>query len=907
MRAQESTLGGSNRETPRARLLKTIIIPLAVALLSAHPAHAVLQCPKADSLDDSRKNQKDEDQDNRFREECLKLENVAGIKPPACMTGKDTNHHFAPIISKYLYTGVKHPSMVYRSYTSSQGVRYGSLSYREKSGLFGVGGCKSPNFKPDDSKATIRSAYNNCANQYILTLRHDPHIIFEAQGDIKHKDCTTVPESEKEDCQLKNIDPTDCQPFKLNKLSDEDNKEVDVRKYLTRAAQSVGVQLKDKDPKSDSDSDGNKNNDDLPKTINDLVVPFDEETYERIYDPSHPFSPRHDFLMNERMLSYIVNATYENQRQSEPSESKCAVACASVPVDIMTFRMKDYGMCIGGRMVVNIMCWATQFIKPYDWCYGPLSDEGKFPPCSTRYDVKDNMPGWCEGFGKIDECCAKLRKPIPMINALKLREYNWSNFGAPEKHNKVIPNVMRFNKNFGDHMPYMRWWDTGRAAGQTSGSEDQDPKNTLGSEDAIVGIGREAPDGSDGAANLCRMAGPSVNKTAEELANALASQLGGNMGQLLQGMINPMNQDIASQIASMVSPPGMDLDFADQTMKKALGKIQNMGPQIGDALGGFASQIGQQLKNQPNGDLDWMEYKLYQARTIAKFHLACIGRYEKLWKPFSSEEMVLSRLGYGYDIKQLTDDEIDAMSEDEQKKYLDTRAIMGLWPHGWRGYASAHMPNRMFPIAFKDGQVKDDCTLDNQCPRANLTPYKYLKMGLDNVRRGDVIVYNQWLAFRSWPGDSSLPDRVPVVAYVLEAQNKEAYKGHEGDMPEHPYVDVLEWNNGKIPDACGNTEALGTTASPRRLYKSSVPLEVKIRHAAANDVPINPATGQPMGSVNSSCYDPDLKECVEGLWDNIMFYRPRCDRRGYNFDDYSIGGDTHISNGEDGKMDACDE
>lgn len=85
--------------------------------------------------------------------------------------------------------------------------------------------------------------------------------------------------------------------------------------------------------------------------VNDLA----RQPYERIWDPTHPYSPRWDFRGTDRLFSALA-------RLSEPpvtgmgytsSTSTCIVRCAAVPVDILSFRLLAFGACIGCRIAAN--------------------------------------------------------------------------------------------------------------------------------------------------------------------------------------------------------------------------------------------------------------------------------------------------------------------------------------------------------------------------------------------------------------------------------------------------------------------------------------------------------------------------------------------------------------------------
>jgi hypothetical protein len=161
-------------------------------------------------------------------------------------------------------------------------------------------------------------------------------------------------------------------------------------------------------------------------------------------------------------------------------------------------------------------------------------------PCSVRYDESDlvsqcawpNSAGGCGTLGNYfqrhetdGDCCYNVTAPVVPLNVLKLRpgydgeamitgavsvdqlqDGGWAgtrvNDGlgnglngeggtaAVTLENPGAPEAYTFHEHFRNHMPYMRWWDTGAESGNLL-QEHADVENPGGSFDALVGVGVE--------------------------------------------------------------------------------------------------------------------------------------------------------------------------------------------------------------------------------------------------------------------------------------------------------------------------------------------------------------------------------------------------------------------------------
>ncbi|MFO0110721.1 MAG: hypothetical protein ACK52W_09380, partial [Alphaproteobacteria bacterium] len=94
-------------------------------------------------------------------------------------------------------------------------------------------------------------------------------------------------------------------------------------------------------------------------------------------------------------------------------------------------------------------------------------------------------------------------------------------------------------------------------------------------------------------------------------------------------------------------------------------------------LGGWGgpSSFGGVSVDAPDPVTSWTELKLYQARTARKDGVYCIGRYDKVFKPESTEEKILSLAGGDFNV-------LSALPGETKKTNISKVS----WPLAWRGY-----------------------------------------------------------------------------------------------------------------------------------------------------------------------------------------------------------------------------
>lgn len=310
---------------------------------------------------------------------------------------------------------------------------------------------------------------------------------------------------------------------------------------------------------------------------------------------------------------------------------------------------------------------------------------------------------------------------------------------------------------------------------------------------------------------------------------------------------------------------------------------------------------------------DWESLKLYQARCMHYFGANCLCKYEKTFKNGSAEEYVLKKGGAF----------VPRLNRFDRKYDDGTPIVeMRIWPLGWRGYVSSpafmHSYGAMplntggqfwhfngnfngelcerFP--HKSG-IANGCEQSlNGSPtlfpiisaylrdkRAALQRYfmagaigvhkgaasinDQASYGLDEALPGDIIIWDDNM-YKSGSSPANLEfnrkhKRLPHVAFVEEVNNEEWYDFAEAAGLElakkepQNWIKISEYNNGKFPDICGNTDRWGMRTE-RIIYKDPLP------HT------------DPEGE-ELICADSDYRECYEPLWDRIKIYRPVRDVR----------------------------
>lgn len=321
----------------------------------------------------------------------------------------------------------------------------------------------------------VRAEVDNCVNNYILSRSDLPRIPSDSLG---------------KKVAVRELGATYCQPLKMQPMSGEQEEEyypdyyyvAAWHKLLNDAEYTVRGRLAPQEPYYAAllrgvggggiDNPQQVRDDYGQVSINDLT----EYQFERIYDPSHPFSPRWDFDTNEvDAFSKIATAAY-----GAPQED---VYCSGyktkgIKTDILNWRYPGYAFYMDWRIGFNAICLDSEY------CSYVFECSADTPCCAVNYTQTDHAPPIFCGPPSIGDLCSHITKPVVPVNVLKMREVTKEDFP------NGVQKAYRFKTYFGKNRPYMRCWDTGLECGQDSPEADQD--TTTGSEYAIVGAGREA-------------------------------------------------------------------------------------------------------------------------------------------------------------------------------------------------------------------------------------------------------------------------------------------------------------------------------------------------------------------------------------------------------------------------------
>jgi hypothetical protein len=628
--------------------------------------------------------------------------------------------------------------------------------------------------------------------------------------------------------------------------------------------------------------------------------------YERIWDPTHPYTPRWDFNGMDRDYSqgtggvskqdaahlepitdFISPLGYTAGYGYDLSTSPCIVRCASVPVDILTFRQPEFNKCMEDRITANKDCFWSQVknltapkIGPYcpgtfdppefylgipeaqayaatvansdaattdaQGCEYPLWDtpgstcksyydlEGRFPVCSTKYDYPvDNVPGKCKQaindandpnpMGGVTKCCNDLAQAVAPLNTLKIRN-------------------LKFDSNIG-------------LSPSPEGYRFQD----------------YFPKDSDGNPHMPFMRWWDTGTAAGGTSN------------------HGSNYDPNSTCGWYDTIVGVGKDN---------GRCRYGG-------NGTANTYTCLNMNTPDALTSWAELKIYQMYTLRNYGLSCLAQYEKVYKQYATEDGALSSAGGVFN-------SYFPLPNDSSGKTFELKS--NPWPLRWRGYLTDPNPTNAFPNFGAGGGTPPSttCTGYNNGATNTTPPYTgpgCVSDGLDNAKTGDIIyITHNDVAPNTdgTPNKGILPNTIPFVAVVTGVFHS-GTSGHDCQ----DFVEVIEVNNGKYPDVCGNTNYIGF-GQTRRIYKDYVPQaqanatintggEADDGCGDAGVIASDPNTAYSNIMDNDNCIDPKLSTCTYSptsapfpitfpsgstststtlnLWNSFHIYRPTQDER----------------------------
>ncbi|MFN9003415.1 MAG: hypothetical protein ACK5VT_07335 [Alphaproteobacteria bacterium] len=243
-------------------------------------------------------------------------------------------------------------------------------------------------------------------------------------------------------------------------------------------------------------------------------------------------------------------------------------------------------------------------------------------------------------------------------------------------------------------------------------------------------------------------------------------------------------------------------------------------------LGGWGgpSSFGGVSVDAPDPVTSWTELKLYQARTARKDGVYCIGRYDKVFKPESTEEKILSLAGGDFNV-------LSALPGETKKTNISKVS----WPLAWRGYLME--PDAKFRF-----------------PNFSM-PAKGIYTGLDNAKPGDILILPEN------GSDAGRPPGLARLAIVMDDSNNSADCETMGSC----WVSVKVADDGNAPDICGTTDAMGQ-ALTRTFFKPGYSKNLNQEHFKITNS-------------STDCEDQNLQKCILNTWDKINVYRIREDRQ----------------------------
>ena len=619
-------------------------------------------------------------------------------------------------------------------------------------------------------------------------------------------------------------------------------------------------------------------------TLSDLTkVPAEE-----ILDPTHPFSPRWD--IEDKRDRIAKNDRDFSKSQAYLKDTTNGVFCAGdkdkkiIKVDILNFRRESFyfgkssaellGDGFTGRSMFNTICKQNGFPGPegphnplknpcgYYIQVGPAKVQKKLscwkcfrmaskvdnPPCAVNYLGSDKSiigaefpglggfyiskwfkapliasltaqgkvaeaaactaglkcPAGCTPFNlyrnsSMAELCKDLRAPYTPMNKLKMR---FAKKGDPnDELPSGVPEGLTHKDYFGSNMPYPRLWDTGQSI-QKIPSADQDPMDDTGQYTAIVGVGREA------------ILPTTLSKTTPAPAASPTA--------------TPSAQPAAANTNVFGTPPRGSKPEKDERC----------------LFGGWGPKGNQgniRIKT-PDPVSSWTELKLYQLNTTRMFGLACLGKYDKLFKVGASEDHVLAAGGGQY--QERSDSCAVAPVPGQTPPPVPAAAqgrfdaLMRNFPMAWRGYISDPENASQFPNFGGNGSTVT---------------------GLDNAQIGDIVMLPK--------GSSSAKEGLPLLGIVTQVAHKKANPNcaSRGGC----FVTIEERNAGKWPDACGNTEAWGINSTRQVYQPGTLPSNISDQLSDKQWI--------------KNCEDPDLQHCEMDQWSNVKLFRfGNVERQGSN-------------------------
>ncbi len=781
----------------------------------------------------------------------------------------------------------------------------------------------------------IRLQLDNCTNQYILNT---------AMGSMQKEMPNRALSMENPDNPEERISlQTHCQP--LNMMQDSSN-EYDPATYLSVAWEK----MLDKPGKRKTTPSYLRCMPAMANTATDLLsdgtygVPYDREphlpctnsipgkpikldnpiptptipamklseisatTYEEILDPTHPFSPRWDFVLSDRdygnpslnwaSLGNSASAAAKaaviyGLHQYYMQDTKNTIFCAGVKeaknengrakadkevkVDVLEFRRSKFDNALLRRTAFNWACFnhRAQFtsggdpyvlVFPASFC-NIITGYSIHPP----YVFGRDFDCWeCFGLnGKIkDE-----QQPPCATNYLGKDLY--------VHHTPGGLNFFKFQANCGDEMgpvcadlrkPFTPLNKLKMRYHNPFDENDKDGKNLVLKSDvplikdgALEGLAFRDYFGNHMPYPRMWDLGHSLQKTPNNNSNDQPPMDTTGQYTAIVGVGREAAAWNAADHAPQIDGKRRDEVFTDQRCK-TMGwgsSLQNMAVNQSQALTGIDRSMGFSTfagirVDWPDPVSSWTEMKLYQARTHRHFGLSCIGRYEKTFKPGSAENMMLLASGAPWD--QIVIEKCDNAGSGRPanckpmtlKQYTD---------EGKPANDDAKLflkGNKAVPIPLSWRGYAASLTVNNKFPMwgQSIAP---LYTGLSNAQVGD-IVYMPLGHNNSVSSDYKGLAKLALVVQVNLPSNSNC------EADKNCFIKVLEPDNGKWPDVCGTTDTWGQMVARFYFKPGHLPQEAIDEYTS-------------LGLSSSSCAETRISQCEMPYWDSMFLYRISEDER----------------------------
>jgi hypothetical protein len=645
--------------------------------------------------------------------------------------------------------------------------------------------------------------------------------------------------------------------------------------------------------------------------------------YEEIIDPTHPFSPRWDFLLADRDYSnpslrwlggsggqLATAAAVYALMQTYMSDSKNTVFCAGIKeaknendkkkkadkevhVDVLDFRRGPFEGALKKRVIYNNICyyWTANFTSGDDaWFYvAPLSFCWQITGFSWVYPwvyAKDFDCWECFGLnGQVDDekqhppCTTNyLGKDLKMKLKVLMGPGGLNSFSTRARCGTPMDQICRDLRR-----PFTPLNKLKMRYHNPDDANDKDKKNMVLKSDMNIkdyGITDGALEGLTFREYFGNhMPYPKVWDLGQSLQKNQTSD-GNNQPELdttgQYTAIVGVGREAAAEAASKNAPKDADGKtraelFPDQRCRTmgwgglaadltaAAASLAGIGGR--DARFGFTSFAGLTVY-WPDPMTSWTELKLYQTRTQRNVGLSCIGRYEKVFKPGGAENMMLLATGAEWQKMIITKCAKDVKGRTKDCTFMTLKDYVsaGEPKNDDSTIYLKQLQNDAWPNAWRGYAAP--LNLDSKFPIFGdgiFIPY----MGLNVAEVGDIIMlpfgHEHALAV---PGLERIG--LAKLALVIETRLPGETNCNDDDQ-KNCYVKVLEPDNGKWPDVCGTTDTWGEMKTRYYFKPGHLPIEASDEYTRINST--------------KNCKETKLSHCEMSAWDRLIIYRIRDDQR----------------------------